>query len=723
MIKFCSSLVLICAANGLVNPSTGFHNKLATPMTSARNFGNRRLSALQMAVYSSAEGVPAALVEERDACGVGFIASLNNKPSHSTMKQAVQALTCMEHRGATSADNISGDGAGIMSAIPWKLFSSYCDPTKVVNGDGSTGCAVGMLFLPKTDPLLTKHIDIVNDVLTKNGFEVLGFRDVPVDTSVLGELSLQFVPVLRQVVLRGGTSASHGTKSGFATSKDIEKALYDARREIHGRFRQSDFDFTNAYVASLSSKTIIYKGMLRSADLALFYKDLSDENYESAFAIYHRRFSTNTVPKWFLAQPMRLLAHNGEINTLLGNMNWMKSREIVSRGTKKLTGEALRLAGPLVDVTRSDSANLDSVLEFFIRSGRSPEEAIMTLVPEAYVSQPRMTSSVRDFYRYHEGLQEAWDGPALLVFSDGNTVGAALDRNGLRPARFMVTADKHGDKTVHVMSEVGVTKTLNMFAENENAPDGAVLLDSGRLGPGEMLAVDLERGKLRLNDEVKGEMAERRPYGKWADEATNTIPHKPFATEVKRFQLEYGGITSTETSVSAPLTDQTDNSKLLEMQTVFGWGSEDVEQQIASMASAAIESTFCMGDDAPLAALSVMPHTLYDYFKQRFAQVTNPPIDPLREGAVMSLSMFLGPRGDPVSDVGQKTTRIQIDSPLMNWDELELLKTQNGANVVTVSTLYPLYDALSVGGLGKQIEHVCAQAMEAVRNGATIINL
>lgn len=280
-------------------------------------------SALKMAVYSSADGVPAALVEERDACGVGFIASLSNRPSHSVVKQSLEALNCMEHRGATSADNISGDGAGILTSIPWRLLKPFVDPESSLNTDGTTACAVGMIFLPKDAALYETFVTLIKDISSRRGFEILGTRDVPTDKSVLGDLSKDFVPQIRQVFFRA--------KAGSAsTQRELEQKLYDLRREIQGRFRQHGNQ--EAYVCSLSSKTIVYKGMLRSCDLAQFYTDLRDPLYESPFSIYHRRFSTNTVPKWFLAQPMRLLAHNGEINTLLGNINWVKSRALAKPG-------------------------------------------------------------------------------------------------------------------------------------------------------------------------------------------------------------------------------------------------------------------------------------------------------------------------------------------------------------------------------------------------------
>lgn len=324
-------------------------------------------------MYSSADGVPAALVEERDACGVGFIAALNNRPSHSVVKQSLAALNCMEHRGATSADNISGDGAGVLTSIPWGLLKSHVDPASALNTDGTTACAVGMTFLPKDAAMYDKFMALIKDISTKRGFEVLGIRDVPTDSSVLGELSKDFVPKIRQLFFRARAGSS-------ATQRDFEQRLYDLRREIQGNFRKAGSQ--EAYVCSLSSKTIVYKGMLRSCDLAQFYTDLRDPLFESPFAIYHRRFSTNTVPKWFLAQPMRLLAHNGEINTLLGNINWVKSRAL--SGTPGMCSDSVcdpicsvfhsnfaflsihiffssvdNSVSPLIDVGRSDSANLD----------------------------------------------------------------------------------------------------------------------------------------------------------------------------------------------------------------------------------------------------------------------------------------------------------------------------------------------------------------------------
>lgn len=435
----------------------------------------KRFQPLKMAVYSSQDGVPAALVEERDACGVGFIASLNNKKSHSVLQQALVACNCMEHRGATSADNISGDGAGVMTAIPWGLFSKFVpNPSSVQNKDGSIATAVGMVFLPRDDQHYLAAVKKIEKTLKENGLILKGWREVPVNGAVLGRLSADFVPRIKQMIVQPDPS------SICNTSEEFEIKLYETRRLLQGYFRA--IKSKDAYVCSFSSKTIVYKGMLRSCDLPKFYLDLDDPNYETNFAVYHRRFSTNTVPKWFLAQPMRLLAHNGEINTLLGNINWVKSRQHEIKLADGIPLDSdITVKGPLVDVGRSDSANLDSVLESYVRHGYSPEEALMILVPEAFESQPKIQNNkeLQDFYKYYESIQEAWDGPALLVFADGNVIGAALDRNGLRPARYMVTSDENGERLVHMMSEVGVTKILDQFGA-ESTGSKVKLLDSGR---------------------------------------------------------------------------------------------------------------------------------------------------------------------------------------------------------------------------------------------------
>jgi len=678
-----------------------------------------------MAVYSPAQGIPAALVEERDACGVGFIASLNNEPRHDIIQQALAACTCMEHRGGSSADNVSGDGAGIMTAIPWTMFDEYTNRDDVLNRDGSSATAVGMLFLPRDAELLDAAMKEIETIFNNHNFAVQAWRNVPLDPSVLGTLSEQFVPSIRQIVVQSKRDSAPSD-----SVKDFDKLLYNIRREIQGGFRRKSCEFS--YVCSLSSKTIVYKGMLRSCDLGVFYRDLQDPRYSSPFALYHRRFSTNTVPKWFLAQPMRLLAHNGEINTLLGNINWVKSRQFAMR--RHVTEEQEKTLGPLVDVGRSDSANLDSILESYVKAGYSTEEALMILVPEAYASHPALSHNLelRAFYEYYESLQEAWDGPALLVFSDGDVVGATLDRNGLRPARYMVTADSHDALTVHVMSEVGVTSALDQFADRWRVSQGIRLVDAGRLGPGEMLSVNLREKKLYLNEELKQLVAARRPYRQWVRSSIQALAGRSFNEELISFANSFipDPVARSKATAraavqgdSSPIAEDVDNENLITTQAFFGWGSEDVEFQISAMARDAEEATYCMGDDAPLAVLSAMPHTLYDYFKQRFAQVTNPPIDPLREGAVMSLSMFVGPKGNPLSQAIQDGTRVKIASPVLNELELAELRGVGSIRVETVSTLYPLIEGLTQGGLESQLKRLCDDVERAVREGVNVINL
>ncbi|KAJ1437181.1 ferredoxin-dependent glutamate synthase [Ochromonadaceae sp. CCMP2298] len=688
-----------------------------------------------MAVYSPSKGILAQLTEERDACGVGFIASLDNEPRHDILQQALAACTCMEHRGASSADNISGDGAGVMTAIPWNLFSDLLDAPQA-NKDGSQGTAVGMFFLPQGQEDFEGALKMIEEVLVRRHFVVKGWREVPVDPSVVGEISASFVPRMQQVVLQSDEARIS------ADEESLDRRLYDARREIQGHFRQTGMADI-AYVNSLSTRTIVYKGMLRSCDLGLFYKDLQDPAYTTPFAIYHRRFSTNTNPKWQLAQPMRLLAHNGEINTLLGNINWVKSRQYSVRTNLQSLRDTLthdgqrKVRAPLVDVARSDSANLDSILESFVKTGYSPEEALMMLVPEAYASQPALkdNAQVTAFYEYYESLQEAWDGPALLVFSDGNVVGACLDRNGLRPARYMLTSHQTGGEeklTVHVMSEVGVTKALPQFSEDGSViGQTAKLLDSGRLGPGQMLAVKLSEGRLMLNDEVKSTVAAKRPYVDWVKESIKDVPKMSFESDLLKFTDKYidskkksrVAIAMVKSADVGPIAAEPDNQNLITTQSYFGWGSEDVEVQISSMARDGVEATTSMGDDAPLAALSVMPHTLYDYFKQRFAQVTNPPIDSLREGAVMSLNMFLGPKGSPLSLQKQDGVRLKIPSPVLNSMELDAISGMETMKLTTVTTLYPLLEGLTQGGLKAALDRICSTAEDAVRAGNNIINL
>ncbi|WP_250121282.1 glutamate synthase-related protein [Chroococcidiopsis sp. CCMEE 29] len=643
---------------------------------------------------------PRWLVEERDACGVGFIANRDNQASHELIVKALSALTCLEHRGGCSADKDSGDGAGLMTAIPWDLLSQWL-AEQGVQMPSTENCGVGMVFLPQEDRAATTARQIVEQVLVKEGLTVLGWREVPVQSNLLGVQARENQPQISQVLV------AHPTLRG----DELERQFYITRKRIGKELEnRSDLNLNwseDFYICSFSNRTIVYKGMVRSAVLGDVYTDLRNPAYKSAFAIYHRRFSTNTFPKWPLAQPMRLLGHNGEINTLLGNINWMMARE--ADLNHPVWENRLDVLKPTVHIDNSDSATLDNVLELLVRSGRSPLEALMIMVPEAYQNQPDLDNypEIVDFYEYYSGIQEPWDGPALLVFSDGKKVGATLDRNGLRPARYSITRDGY----IVVASEAGVI----------DLPE-AEIVEKGRLGPGQMIAVDLETHEVLKNWEIKQRIAKEQPYGEWLRQY-----HRELRTKEK---AEDNGASSPNPSF--------DRQTLLRHQIAFGYTTEDVEMVIQPMASEGKEPTFCMGDDIPLAVLSERSHLLYDYFKQRFAQVTNPPIDPLREKLVMSLKMKLGKRGNLLQAKPEYAKRLWIDSPVLNEAELEAIRrggftkdtdeqTDHSVKPATdfataeLSTLFEI--AAGPQGLEAAVRKLQAAAAEAVRAGKQILIL
>jgi glutamate synthase (ferredoxin) len=619
------------------------------------------------------------LVEERDACGVGFIASVAGSATHQLVEQALSALGCLEHRGGCSADKDSGDGAGIMTTIPWQLIEAWFTQSQITMPP-TEQLGVGMFFLPQDANLVKKAREIVEDVLKSENLTVLGWRTVPVQESVLGIQARENQPLIEQVIVA----------SPSLRGDELERSLYLARRRIgkaldlQGTLKWSE-DF---YICSFSSRTIVYKGMVRSTVLGEFYNDLKNPAYQSPFAVYHRRFSTNTMPRWPLAQPMRFLGHNGEINTVLGNINWMMARE--ADLTHPLWGDQAKSAlafddlKPTVKADSSDSANLDNVLELMVSSGRSPVEALMMMVPEAYKNQPDLDKypEIVDFYEYNNGIQEPWDGPALLVFSDGKVVGANLDRNGLRPARYSITKDGY----IVVASEAGVV----------DLPE-ANIIEKGRLGPGQMIVVDLESHEILKNWEIKQRVAQKRPYGQWLQQHRQVLTPQPF-TETPRLETE----------------------ELLRQQTAFGYSAEDLEMVIQPMTIDGKESTFCMGDDVPLAILSDKPRLLYDYFKQRFAQVTNPPIDPLRESLVMSLSIQLGERGNLLEAKPEYARLLSLETPILNEAELEAVKT-SGFDTAELSTFFAIGNGPQ--GLEMAVRELCDQAVAAVNAGKKILIL
>lgn len=640
------------------------------------------------------------MVKERDACGVGFIANTQSGDefgTHAVLTQGLSALSCMEHRGACGGDGVSGDGAGVMTQIPWKLLQEF-------TSDKCPQPGVGMCFLPRNEERRKQVMQMMEDVCRQNELDFVGWRKVPVNSNVLGDMAREAQPSIWQFFVKAPERLSDDVdRDGF------ERTLYLVRRRfgVERKLRGLVWDDDELYVASFSSRTIVYKGMVQSHVLPLFYEDLQNPDYTTKFCIYHRRFSTNTNPRWPLAQPMRVVGHNGEINTLLGNVNWIKAREAskgLASGTDLVdyaatenivtmcnTQDIPSVLEPVVDLDRSDSANLDSVFELMCKSRHRAPCALMALVPTAYQGSPDLKNNpeIVDFYKFHGGLLEAWDGPALLVFSDGKSIGASLDRNGLRPGRYSITKDG----TVYMMSETGVIPDL----------DESTIVEKGRLGPGQMINVDLQSGEFKNNIAIKSEIASRHPYGEWMAKERKDVGQLEFPSE---------RLYNDETATFA--------------QATFGWGLEDIGMQIADMAGSAKETTYSMGDDAPQAVLSERPHVLYNYFKQRFAQVTNPPIDPLREGIVMSLAMTLGKK-ESIYKVSEKGARlIHLDSPVLNQAEMDRIASfaapeNGGFKQATVSTRYNLKDGPAA--LETSIDALCDKAVEEVRNGAEILIL
>ena len=611
-------------------------------------------------------GYPA-IVKERDACGVGFLANMSGVSSHHVVKESLHALRCMEHRGACGADGISGDGSGLTTQIPWNLLFSSIREIGITENLSLDNLAVAMIFLPNDEVDAFKKI--IQWVLHKHGFQIIVWRLVPVNDNVLGEYALKNKPNIQQCIVY----------SDSLSGDVLERKLYVIRKKIEKHIAQTYLN-KQFYICSFSSRVIVYKGMVRSEVLGLFYKDLLDPLYYSTFAIYHRRFSTNTMPKWSLAQPMRFIAHNGEINTLLGNLNWMKSKE--SMLEHQYWRDCYNDLRPITDLNNSDSSNLDAALELMIMSGRSPQEALMILIPEAYESQPilKQFPEIINFYNYYAALQESWDGPALVVFTDGKILGATLDRNGLRPARYTIT----DSGLVILSSEAGV---IDLSTSN--------IIKKGRLGPGQMFCIDMINNIILDNWIIKQSVASSCPYNKWLDQYQQEL--KP------QLYLDDLGVNPSE---------------MMRWHTAFGYTSEDVELVIEHMAGLAKEPTFCMGDDTPLAILSNKSHLLFNYFKQRFAQVTNPAIDPLRESLVMSLNVYLGSKGNILEPLDSMAKFIKLNSPVINEKELLLLSSFD-FKVAQISTFFKYSDIK----IENKINQICLQAANYVNQGVEIIIL
>jgi glutamate synthase (ferredoxin) len=611
--------------------------------------------------------------QERDACGVGFVAHKNGKPTHDILLKALEALAHCEHRGAVSADGLTGDGAGVMTQLPHEFFKQ---DTGFALEPGQYG--VGVFFLPSTERAALVCKEAAESCVADFKLGRIGWRRVPLNEMVLGEKARRTCPHIEQLFVKKPTGMSED---------DFERKLYLVRRRFENRQRRESFG--PAYVPSFSSKTIVYKGLMVARQLGSFFPDLADERYATALAIFHQRYSTNTDPTWHLAHPFRLLAHNGEINTIQGNVLRMQAREPDLRGGGWSADELDELE-PMIQEGGSDSACLDNAIELLVRSGRTPMHALMMLTPEAYKTNPDVDDSLRAFYDYHGGLVEPWDGPAAIACSDGRYAVAALDRNGLRPARYWITHDG----LVIVGSEAGL---VQLPAER--------ILEKGRLGPGRMIAVDTVANEILTDKEIKSRHAKRQPYREWVG---RIIPpgESPFAPRKD-------GI----------VRGANEDIDLLRIQKVFGYGEEDVERVLEPMAKEGKEPIGSMGDDTPIAVLSDKPQPIYRYFKQLFAQVTNPPIDPLREKSAMSLDIQIGARGFLLEEDPNAIKLLRFPSPLLSERQLEWLKSSPDVPFESVVLDCTFNAADGPDGLEPALEELAFQAESSIQRGTWMIVL
>ncbi len=602
---------------------------------------------------------------EHDACGVGFVAAINGAKSRTVLDRALEAVENVTHRGAVSADAKTGDGAGVVAQIPPALFYPVAEQFGFTPHDEGD-LAVGVVFLPQDETARARTI--VERTVKEQRLLFLGWREAPVDPSALGEQALATMPRIEHVLVG---------RPPDLTLEGFPRRLYLARKQAERAFVDEGIA---AYVASFSNRTIVYKGLLVAPQLRAFYPDLDDPAFETALAVLHQRYSTNTFPNWELAQPFRTLGHNGEINTLQGNRNWMRAREPELRSW--LWGDDAELLAPVLQEGVSDSASLDNALELLMLSGRDALHAMMMLVPEAWENMPRMEPSLRAFYEYHATLTEPWDGPAALAFTDGTIAAAVLDRNGLRPARYKV-----GDDNIFVMaSEVGAVEM-----------DDAHVVEKGRLGPGQMIAVDTASGTLLRNDEIKERAAAAQPYGDW----------------LERRLYALGEIETQRPSVP-------DRDELARLQRSFAYTTEEAHLILRPLYAQAVEPVGSLGDDTPLSILAAKPRLLSSYFKQRFAQVTNPPIDPLREQLVMSLYTYLGPRGSLLEGTEEHAGLLRLDAPVLADAQLAAVREDvAGLGVTTLSALYGV--ASGGAGLESALTRLSAEAEAAVDDGAGVL--
>lgn len=614
---------------------------------------------------------------EHDACGVGFVVNIRGEKSHEIILKGLEVLENLTHRGACGCDPLTGDGAGILMQIPDEFFREECASLNFslpVLGE----YGVGMVFLPRDVNERNVCTALFEKAIKEAGQRLLGWRRVPVNPVHCGPLARRSMPEIRQVFI--------GRARSVSDQEGLERKLYVIRKSVERYVREAGLrDSESFYVASLSSRTVVYKGLLLPRQIPAFYEDLRDPRIKSALALVHQRFSTNTFPSWERAHPYRMMAHNGEINTLRGNENWMRARERMF--ASPLFGEDIEKLRPVIEEAGSDSAKFDNCLELLVRTGRSLPHAIMMMIPEAWQKHESMSETKRAFYEYHSCLMEPWDGPASIAFTDGRVIGAVLDRNGLRPSRYVVTRDGF----VVMASEVGV---LDIPAEN--------VLHKDRLQPGRLFLVDTEQGRIVGDEEVKESIASRKPYRQWLRDRLVKLSELPEPRELP-----------------PPCEPET----LLTRQKVHGYTIEDLRMLMAPMAINGQEAVGSMGTDTPLAVLSDRPQLLFNYFKQLFAQVTNPPIDPIREEIVMSLKATIGSEQNLFEETPDHCHQLELENPVISNAELQ--KIRHVAVGRIRSKVLPTLFAVAEGGEGlkRALDQLCEQASRAIAEGYSILIL
>ena len=646
---------------------------------------------------------------EHDACGIGFVAHVEGKRSHRVLDMALEALRNHAHRGAVADDRKTGDGAGVLTQLPHEFFGR--ELTRMgIEPPAPGDMAVGQVYLNKANGEdRAQARELMREVLADLKLEMLAFRSVPVIESALGQRALVSRPWFGQVVVRR-------TEAACAAGDAFERLLYLARKRMINTARAQGVQ--RLYIASLSARTIVYKGLVLAEELAHFYPDLSDPDYKTAIAVFHQRYSTNTFPTWERAQPFRLICHNGEINTLQGNENWMRAREADLQSP--FWEDPQQQLRPIIAREGSDSGKLDNTLELLVRSGRDIRHGLMMMMPEAWERMPEgeVTPERRAFYEYHSSLMEPWDGPAAVTYTDGRIVGTVMDRNGLRPARYVVL----DNGLVICASESGSV-----------AYDESRVVKKGRVGPGQIFCVDTTRGAVMDDEEITQKFAARRPYDKWVQENLVSLDNL-----VARYRQQHGvksehaganGHREHGEANGAQLAPTPAAGSLSSRQASFGYTSEEMIVILRPMLTTGQEPVGAMGDDTPPAAMSKLPRPLFSYFKQRFAEVTNPPIDPLREELVMSLRMLLGRRTNLLAETPEAAHLVALKSPILLPEQLAALRASPLPEFacVTVDAVWQAPAAGDVlpeqagGALRAAVARLCREAETAVRGGAAIV--